>query len=347
MLQLDNRTPFEAERAVLLDLDGSEIWVVAVKATFEFRNGEPVLAGKQEPVCLVDEYYGEPGVSSMRYESELTFRKPGTDVVINGHAYSPGGKPAKELDVVIGVNNRRKVIRVRGDRFWRQSLVGLTASSPQPFEKIPLIYERAFGGTDTSDEDPRKHGAESRNPVGTGFAVSSSALKDRPLPNLEDPSTEIRNLLGRPKPVGIGFICKHWEPRRRYTGTCDQDYIENRLPLYPLDFDLRFFQGANPDWIFTPHLRGGESVELENMTPDGYLAFQLPRTLPGFRTLLSGKWIPHRATLGTVVIEPDVPRVLMTWQTFLPCHRRTFELETTRIFEKRWLSGNEAASDAD
>lgn len=335
MLQLDNRTPYEAERAVLLDIDGSEIWVVAVKATFEIKKGQPVLAEKQEPVCLVDEYYGEPGNSSLKYESELVFKKPGTDVVINGHAYAPKGKPVSNLDVNIKVAGKQKTIRVYGDRFWNDRIVALSMSAPKPFVKMPLIYERAFGGTDTSNDDPKKQGAEFRNPIGIGFALSESALKNKLLPNIEDPADEIKNWKSRPKPVGVGFICKHWEPRRQYAGTCDQAYIENRLPLYPLDFDFRFFLGANPDLVFSPHLRGGEAIELRYLTPDSYLAFPLPRIVLGFRTLLAGQRVDHVCKLGSVIIEPDIPRVMLSWQTHLPCHRKTFELEETRVFEKR------------
>jgi len=334
MLQLDNRTPYEAERTVLLDIDGSEVWVVAVKATFEINKGQPILADEQEPVCMADEYYGEPGSSSMKYENELVFNKPGTDVVINGHAYAPREKPISKLDINIKVAGKQKRIRVYGDRTWRGSLIGLSMTAPKQFVKMPLIYERAFGGTDISNDDPKKQGAEFRNPIGTGFGLSSSFLKNRPLPNLEDPKNEIKSWKSRPKPVGIGLICKHWEPRRQYAGTCDQDYIENRLPLYPLDFDFRFFLGATPGLVFLPHLLGGEYIELRHLTPDGYLGFPLPEVVLEFSTLLEGQWIDHHAKLGSVVIEPDIPRVMLTWQTYLPCHRKTFELEKTRISDK-------------
>jgi hypothetical protein len=35
-------------------------------------------------------------------------------------------------------------------------LVGVTPSSPVPFEERPLVYEWACGGTDTRDDDPRR-----------------------------------------------------------------------------------------------------------------------------------------------------------------------------------------------
>jgi len=78
-------------------------------------------------------------------------------------------------------------------------------------------------------------------------------------------------------------------------------------------------------------LLGGEYIELRHLTPDGYLGFPLPEVVLEFRTLLEGQWIDHHAKLGSVVIEQDIPRVMLTWQTYLPCHRKTFELEKTRI----------------
>lgn len=334
MLQLANKTPYEAERAVLLDLNGAEIWVVAVKATFDIRAGKTTVAKSQDPVRLVDEYYGEPGTSSVKYECELVFRKPGTDVVINGQAHAPGGRLESKVMVTIRVAGRTKVIRVYGDRYWKESGPGLSMTAPQPFRSIPLTYERAFGGTDISADDPQSGGTEPRNPIGTGFALSKAHLSGRRLPNLEDPADEVTSWNSRPRPTGVGFIGRHWEPRRQFAGTCDQAYIETRLPLYPLDFDPRFFLGASHDLVFSPHLKGGEQIELRGLTPDGLLTFDLPQVTLGFRTRLQGRWVDHQGKLGSVVIEPDVPRVMLTWQTFLPCHRKTFDLEQTLIFEK-------------
>ncbi|OEU64450.1 MAG: hypothetical protein BBJ57_01065 [Desulfobacterales bacterium PC51MH44] len=335
MLQLVNRTPYQTEGALLLDINGAEVWVVVVKATFEVTNGKLLLADEQEPVCLVDEYNGEPGASSMKYENELVFNKPGTDIVINGHAYAPQAKPVTKMDVNVRVGRNQKTIRVFGDRIWYRSFVGLSISKPKPFVKMPLIYERAFGGTDTSGDKPRKHGTEHRNPIGVGFAMSKSFLKDKPLPNLEEPANRIKGWKSRPKPAGFGFICKHWKPRRQYAGTYDQKWVEHRLPLYPLDFNFRFFLGAHPDMVAIPHLHGGEPVELFGLTPGGCLTFNLPQVDLNFSTRLEGKWINHCSKLGTVIIEPDIPRVMMTWQTSLPCHRKRFELEETEIREER------------
>jgi len=107
------------------------------------------------------------------------------------------------------------------------------------------------------------------------------------------------------------------------------------MPLYPRDFDLRYFLGGNPDFVFPSFLRGGEAMEFENLNPEGYLSFRLPSVVLGFRTRLDGKWIDHRATLGSVIVEPDVPRVIMAWQTSLICNHRVDQLDATVVSEKR------------
>jgi len=335
VLQLDNRTPYQAERALLADLDGSEIWVVVVKATFDMALGKPREAVDQAPVCLVDEYNGKPGESSLRYESDLAYRKPGTDVVVNGHAYAPNGRRATRVDAVVKVGPVHKTVRVYGDRHWRRGIVGLRASRPKPFDRIPLVYERAFGGADLSSGDPRKQGVEERNPIGVGFGMSKGFLRGKPLPNLEDPRRELRRWSHRGPPAGFGLVCRHWLPRRSYVGTCDDTWLKFRCPLYPTDFDTRFFLGAAPGLTATPHLRGGERIELTNLTAGAPLSFDLPRIGLTMRTRLSGRWVRHIARLGSVILEPDYPRVVLVWHSMLACHRKKFELDVTQIAEKR------------
>ena len=335
MLQLDNRTPYQAAPALLADIDGAEIWVVAVKATFDLSTGRPVVAEKQEPVCLVDEYYGKPGESSLRYESDLVYRKPGTDVVVNGHAYAPKERRVTRLDAAVKAGPIEKVVRVYGDRHWRRAIAGLSASSPKPFERMPLVYERAFGGVDVSAGDAKQHAVEERNPIGMGFGTSKQSLRGKPLPNLEHPRDDGRGWKHRRTPTGFGLICRHWTPRRTYIGTCDEKWLRTQCPLYPDDFDVRFFLGAAPGLTITPHLRGGERIELTHLTPAGKLMLDLPRVGLSMRTRIGGRWVYHSAQLGSVIVEPDHPRVLLVWQSMLPCHRKKFELEVTRVTEKR------------
>jgi hypothetical protein len=115
-------------------------------------------------------------------------------VIVNGHAYSPTGEPVQEVDVILEIGSIKKHIRVVGDRHWRKRVFRLRPSPPTPFVKMPLVFDRAFGGSDHSHKKPKYHGTELRNPVGVGFHknTDSKTIRGTPLPNLEHPRHRIR-----------------------------------------------------------------------------------------------------------------------------------------------------------
>jgi hypothetical protein len=76
-------------------------------------------------------------------------------------------------------------------------------------------------------------------------------------------------------------------------------------------------------------------VELYNLTPSGALRFALPRVVLGFETHFGDETVRHRAQLHTVILEPDVPRVLLVWQTALPCHPKVLKLTQTTVARKK------------
>jgi len=240
--------------------------------------------------------------------------------------------------VRLSVGSMTKTLRVFGDRIWEDGLGGPGLSQPIPFVKMPLVYERAFGGMDLQSEDPREHTWERRNPVGTGFAVRSSHLVGQRGPNVEDPRNLITSWKQRPQPAGFGPLAREWMPRAAMAGTYDEKWRKERSPLLPEDFNERYYQCA-PDDQQTPQLlRGGETVTLFNLAQMRVLRFNLPRVSLGFHTRFKNESIDHRGTLHTVILEPDVPRVLLVWHTYLPCHANVLKLRNTTIEEKTYLT---------
>src|SRR5579872_5253791 len=149
MWQIDNRTPFAAAQGWLRDRDGAETWVVVVKATFDIsQDGSTSLASEQAPVLRLPEYHGEPGKSSPRFESDLVLTKLTTDIVVAGHACA--SSPVAILDVALGIGRTRKLLKVFGDREWRRS----SPSQPERFVRMPLMFERSFGGVDSKSQSP-------------------------------------------------------------------------------------------------------------------------------------------------------------------------------------------------
>jgi len=333
MWSITNDTPFAAERCWVRDREGAEVWLVAVKATFLIAtDGSLRLAEAQAPVCVAPVHRGKPGASSLLYDSDLHHTKLNTDIVVNGHAYAPGGRPAAKVVVRLHVADVDKSLTVFGERTWKRTVIGLSPSEPLPFDKLPLVYERAYGGHDPG----APHGAwDVRNPVGIGYALHGHDAAGRPLPNVERRDALIGSW-NDPEPAGYGPIAGHWASRAQYAGTCDEAWMRDRQPLLPDDFDDRYYQCVPPDQQTRGFLLGGESVVLDNLTPGGLLSFRLPRLTIGFKTdFEDGSSERHAGKLHTVILEPDVPRVMMVWHTQLPCHHKVLKLRTTHLTLKR------------
>ncbi|KHD11058.1 hypothetical protein PN36_21235 [Candidatus Thiomargarita nelsonii] len=330
MWQLQNMTPFAAERAFVRDKNGAEVWVVAVKASFTINpDGSTSIAEEQPEVCNAPKYRGDPTTSSLLCDSDLVHTKPGTDVILHGHAYAPQGRQIPWTDIEMRLGSVvKKRLRVFGDRYWEKGTLNMT--EPELFEKMPIIYERAFGGIDAT-----RQFMEPRNPVGTGFAVKTEHIIGQRVANIEDPANLITSWKQRPQPVGFTPIAGHWLPRLKFAGTYDTKWEKTRQPLLPNDFDERFYHCAPPDQQVKGYLKGGEPVELYNLSPNGQLRFQLPQMSLGFKTFFGAKTEEHEAQLHSVIIKPDVPQVSLVWQTHLNCHNRDSQLEKTVVFQKK------------
>lgn len=334
MWALNNKTPFAVGKAWGRDINGWHQWIVAVKATYRINTeGEPLLAEEQPPPLLAPEYFGEPGQSSLKYEADLIPSKPGTDILVNGTAYSPGGKPCTEFVTALKINGKQKAIKVLGERRWEQGLMGWKASSPKPVTSVPVRYEKAYGGFDNHDPNPKKQHWDPRNPVGLGIHNSQQIKEGDPLHQLE-------HLHGTPEkagPAGFGAIDSYWSPRRELTGTYDRAWQEQRHPLLPLDWNPRCLHCAPQDQQTDKPLRGGEPIELIHLTPEGKLQFQLPRVHLGFTTHIDNRVEEHRGQLASVIIEPDQQRLSMVWTTVLLCRNEVDYLDQTIIRQKRYV----------
>jgi hypothetical protein len=336
MWSLVNRTPYAAERNWIRDKTGTHYWLVAVRASFSVRHAHsPTLADEQAPPALLPVHYGEPGQSSLRYDSDLLALRPGTDIVLEADAHAPGGRPAPMVTTSLRVGDLRKTLVVHGERvYYAGATGGLTTTSPRPFTQRPIRYEVAYGGWDASDPNPSLHRLDARNPVGRGFALRSERLVEQLAPAIEyldrDPAQS--------GPAGFGPIDPGWSPRRELAGTYDDRWQKAKKPLLPDDYDDRFGQSAPEDQQVVPHLRGGERVELVNVTPEGLLAFDLPKLYFAFSTHFGGRAEEHRARLTGVWIEPERSSVSMVWQTALAVRPSDIDyLDHTVIRQKEYL----------
>ena len=328
---LDNATDFIAVPQTLVDKDGERLTVI-VKATYELLplGGGLEIAPKdrRRGIRTKDIPWGKPEVSSIFLPSDLCLRKPATDILVTARAYAPGGVAVPTLDVAVRVGTVQKLVKVFGLRVWQGGGMGL--SSPRTLQYIDMRYDYAWGGVD--DSDPAKFLEEARNPVGLGVTRDGNALTHKPAPSIEDPANLLITHKTRPPPAGLGPIGRHWEPRRKFAGTWDDAWLEERAPLPPLDFDDRFNQCASPGLIADPPLRGGEEVSLLNLLEGGgATSFFLPTAAPELEFEVKGRpterFTPH---LDTLVIDawprvPKLPRELtveLVWRASVAAPRR-------------------------
>jgi hypothetical protein len=334
MLQIDNHTPFVPGIAVFPDRKAIDTLYVIVKATMNLRP-RIGLAATQLPVTIADEYYEDPANSSLKQVSDMHIGKPGTDVLLIGNAWGLNGAATTQADVTVSVAERRKTVRVMGDRSWK----GGAPSAPAPFTSMPLVWERAFGGVHKADD---RVYSEERNPIGCGFRGKRALdeFEGQPVPNLEDPAAPLRSLGQNPAPACFAPVSPSWLPRRAYAGTYDARWQKSRAPYLPDDFDPRFLQCAAPELTFDRYLEGNEPVEIHGASSTGPIGFALPTARPIIEVTIAGAAQEAWANLETLLIEPDENRASMTWRAAVPCDRQVLKVETITVKLRRSGGGN-------
>lgn len=334
-----NRTPYAVDNSWGRNKDGVHEWLVAVRATFDIHpDGKVTLAEEQPPPRLAAEFNGEDGLSSLKYEADIVAPKPTTDVLINGTAYAPRGRPCQTFDIAMRVDTLQKNLRVFGDRLWWPSVAGMQPTPPKPVTEVPIVYERAYGGFDDKDPDPRHQRMDARNPVGRGVAANRKNLEGQLAHNFE----YLSGRFDKVGPAGFGPLASYWSPRLELQGTYDVDWFKSRKPLLPLDWKPESLLCAPADQRSKRPLRGGEVVELLNLTQSGFLRFELPKIYltytTHFTTASGRRREEHRGQLSSVIIEPDAPRVVLVWTSSLLVHSNIDYLDETVVREKAYLS---------
>ena len=209
---------------------------VVVKALFTIvPDGVAVPAGPA-PIVPKDRHIDGHPLRSVEAASDLAPYLARCDVVFVGHAYAPGGRaPAGSVRLGISRDGRLlldKTLHVFGDR---GPATPAGPGAPEPFTRIPIVYEKAVGGLN----EP--------NPIGTDA------------PNLVDPGDARR-------PAGFGPISRLWRVRKRLLGKIEPKAMEAPVAEIPDAMPWEFFQAAPPDQQIE-HLRGGEWLVLDGLHP--------------------------------------------------------------------------------
>jgi hypothetical protein len=334
--EINRRTDATVQAVLEFGPDGAPLVVVIIKQRYEIAAMHLFAARPGAEIAVVDEPWDDAApLSSVKAPSDLGLYKPGTDVVVIGEAVSRDEAPVPWLDVLVSVGPVAQALRVSGTRVWYRGAGGVVPTPPEPMVRVPLRWELSWGG---ADDDPPRHAADARNPVGRGVAVAPERLIHRPAPQIEDPARPIGDHRGPYVPVNVGAVAAWSSWRSRHAGTMDDAWQRERMPLRPRDFDLRHHQVAAPGLVTPEHLVGGEAVRLHNLCVTGPLAFELPRVSFGVWGVTDERETAYRVALDTVVIRPGERLLDLTWRTNIPLPRPARGLRSIRVVEKERLA---------
>ncbi|VAW71532.1 hypothetical protein MNBD_GAMMA10-703 [hydrothermal vent metagenome] len=326
MLQLKNGTPFASSIALFPDEQGTDSLYLMVKASFNIGSSW-TLADKQLAPIAADEYWGEPDKSSLKSASDFHTGKPATDIIMLGSAHAPDNEPVRQLDVSLQVGQVNKTVRVFGDRQWMNGRI----TAPEPFQTMPMVYERAYGGVYAVDGQIISQ--EDRNPVGNGFAGqrTQDEMNGMALPNLEDPASLIRQYTDQPAPSCFALSSPGWLPRRSHAGTYDIEWEQQRAPYLPVDYNSRFLNMAHSDLIYPGYISGGEQVMIRHMHPAGDLQFTLPRINLASTVLFGEQELSTAFNLETLIIEPEQMKLSMLWRSSVSCDKKILKIRQIEV----------------
>jgi len=319
-----NTTPYLAEGFTSIDKACLKSFVVVLRATYDVdADGHCHLSEDQSPFVHADTPYGDPATTAMRVESDFVPVKPRAEVLLDAFAVAPGGAAADRVEVALLGPSLDKRALVTGPRRWQRGAVGLRASWPEPFTRLPLAWHLAFGGTDNTFEDPAHFRSDLRNPIGRGFLVNrdTKAVDGRPLPCIESPAARIEAWDDRPDPVGFGPVPRFAAGRARHAGTYDQAWMDDVLPFLPADFDDRYFLAAPPDQQLDG-LAEGTAFACLNMNDAGTFRVRLPRFSAPVSFVFDDRVRVPTITPDTVILRPHEGRVVLLGRARAPLPRK-------------------------
>ena len=337
-MELENHSPFPHASFEKATTQGQFFDVIVVAGSFGLRHGQPLYPlAVHRPIVTSDRYVGEPETTALLEETHLVVAKKRTDIHLLGHARAKDHTPRPSWEVGFALGSVKKTARVTGLRAWGWTPTGgWSLSSPAPTEQIALHSGNAYGGylsrqiAARTDETLDRYNSEQSdtyliNPVGLGHVGDApldraAFYRAAQIEAIIEPINDIRK---RYAPVCFGPRARWYSERIALAGTYDEAWQNAHFPYLPPDFDIGFYQSAQPDLMSTAssYLQGDESLALIGLTETGELKSQLPGIrLMAILTDDNG----HRESVGmrldTVSIDLDEREVQMVWRLTVAKH---------------------------
>lgn len=301
MMELVTLGGLRAEQLVWRPAHGGVVLTVVCKATFALRPGVSPLAPVQQAVAAADVYSEDRG--ALLVASELVPLKKQPEVILTGQAYAPEGKRVSSFLARLAVAEIDKAVQVTGDRVF-----GLDGqlSEAAPFVRMPLVWQRAAGGADTS------------NPVGRAIGGAAQAdVYGRVLaPNLLPAGFHLASRSDVVPVVGLGPIAPLWPSRarclhRHVAGWDPARWHERALPA---DIDLAYFNAAPADQRRAAPF-GEEQILLENLHPlFGQLSTRLAPFTPTATVERGQGSEVLQLRCDTLLIDSDRGLAMLVWR---------------------------------
>jgi uncharacterized protein YjbI with pentapeptide repeats len=285
-----------------------DVRTVVVKGTFDIVPDDRAKLRQEGDPPLGDVHHEDDFGRSLRSASEFAIFKTRADVTLMGHAYAPGGSSqAAEVGFRFGRGGNAfdRRVAVFGDRHWQK---GLLSTAPERFDRMPLVYERAYGGPDFE-----------KNPVGRGRQPGPD--RRVMLPNLEDGGALVESPTAAADPMCFTPVPPMWRQRVSKLGTFDNRWRRRSWPYFPDDFDWAYFQHAPPAQQLT-YLEGDEPFDIWGAHPKlpritGKLGRVRPRCFAQRTTPGGGAFFEVVLRLDTVHFDIDEMKIAVIWRGLL------------------------------
>jgi len=303
------------------------IGTLVAKATFRIEPGGPQLE-RQDPYPIWTD--DQPTALGLLPRDDVPRRDPVFEVILLGVAHAPPGAQVPDRNVALAVGEERRELLVVGDRVWEERGGALRPSAPLRFSRMPLTWERAFGGSCEVEVDDGAFltVSDPRNAGGCGFDPGPAARdlakalrspdgyplfhQTRRLPNVEDPAAPVRAWDDAPAPVCWATV----PPQSAIQAERSVAHIEE-AGAAPVEMLESAYHRAPPAWVIGVPPSGAQ-VALHGLSPEGEIvSFALP-ALRVFADYVVG------LRTGTRELAPQLLVLLPEERRFYIVYRHSF-----------------------